>query len=49
LATAPQLLAAIARSSLIVTLAAEAATAEALTTGLIGGPAVEAIAATEAM
>jgi hypothetical protein len=48
LATAPQLLTAIARSSLIVTPAAEAATAEAPTTGLTGGPAVEAIAAAEA-
>jgi hypothetical protein len=47
-ATALQLLAAIARSSLIATLAAEAATAEAPTMGLTGGPAAEAIAAAEA-
>jgi hypothetical protein len=43
-----QLLEAIARSSLIATLAAEAATAEAPTMGLTGGPVAEAIAAAEA-
>jgi hypothetical protein len=48
LATALQLLATIARSSLIATLAAEAATVEAPTTGPIGVPVVEAIAAAEA-
>jgi hypothetical protein len=42
-ATALQLLAAIMRSSLIATLAAEAATAEAPTMGLTGGPVAEAI------
>jgi hypothetical protein len=47
-ATALQLLAAIARSSLIATLAAEAATAEAPTMGLTGGPVAEAITAAEA-
>jgi hypothetical protein len=47
-ATAPQLLAAIVRSSLIATLAAEAATVEAPTMGLTGGPVAEAIAAAEA-
>jgi hypothetical protein len=47
-ATALQLLTAIARSSLIVTLAAEAATAEAPTTGLTGGPVAGAIAVPEA-
>jgi hypothetical protein len=47
-ATALQLLAAIARSSLIATLAAEAVTAEAPTMGLTGGPVVGAIAAAEA-
>jgi hypothetical protein len=46
--TALQLLVAIVRSSLIATLAAEAATAEAPTTGLTGGPVEEAIAAAEA-
>jgi hypothetical protein len=44
-ATALQLLAAIARSSFIATLAAEAAMAEAPTMGLTGGPVAEAIAA----
>jgi hypothetical protein len=48
LATALQLLAAIARSSPTVTLAAEAATVKAPTTGPIGGPVAEAIAAAEA-
>jgi hypothetical protein len=43
-----QLLTAIARLSLITTLAAEAATAEAPITGLTGGPVVGAIAAAEA-
>jgi hypothetical protein len=47
-ATALQLLVAIARSSLIATLAAEAATAEAPTMGLTGGPVAEVIAAAEA-
>jgi hypothetical protein len=44
-ATALQLLVAIVRSSLIATLEVEAATAEAPTMGLTGGPVVEAIAA----
>jgi hypothetical protein len=48
LATAPQLVAAIVRSSPIVTLAAEATTTEAPTMGPIGGPVAEAIAAAEA-
>jgi hypothetical protein len=43
-----QLLTAIARSSLIATLVAEAATAEAPTTGLTGGPVAGAITAAEA-
>jgi hypothetical protein len=47
-ATALQLLPAIVRSSLIATLAAEAATAEAPTVGLTGGPVAEAIAAADA-
>jgi hypothetical protein len=47
-ATAPQLLAAIVRSSPTATLAAEAATAEAPTMGPTGGPVAEAIAAAEA-
>jgi hypothetical protein len=47
-ATVLQLLVAIVRSSLIVTLAAEAATVEAPTTGLTGGPVAEAIAVAEA-
>jgi hypothetical protein len=47
-ATAPQLLAAIARSSLIATLAVEAATAEAPTMEPTGGPVAGAIAAAEA-
>jgi hypothetical protein len=47
-ATALQLPAEIVRSSLIATLVAEAAAAEAPTTGLIGGPVAEAIAAAEA-
>jgi hypothetical protein len=47
-ATALQLLAAIVRSSLIATLAAEAATAEAPTMGLTVGPVAEAIAAVDA-
>jgi hypothetical protein len=38
----------IVKSSLIATLAAEAAAAEAPTMGLIGGPVVEAIAEAEA-
>jgi hypothetical protein len=46
LATEEQPLTAIARSSLIANPAAEVATAEAPTTGLTGGPAAEAIAAT---
>jgi hypothetical protein len=48
LATALQLLATIARSSLIATLAAEAATVEAPSMGPTGGPVAEAIAAAEA-
>jgi hypothetical protein len=48
LATAPQLLPAIARSSPTATLAAESATAEAPTMGPTGGPVAEAIAAAEA-
>jgi hypothetical protein len=44
-ATTLQLLAAIARSSLTATLAAEAATGEAPTMGPTGGPVAEAIAA----
>jgi hypothetical protein len=48
LATTLQLLATIARLSLIATLTAEAATTEAPTTGPTGGPVVEAIAAAEA-
>jgi hypothetical protein len=48
LATAPQLLAAIARSSPIATLAAAAATAEAPTTVPTGGPVAKVIAAAEA-
>jgi hypothetical protein len=48
LATAPQLLAAIARSSPIATLAAAAAMAEAPTMGPTGGSVAEAIAAAEA-
>jgi hypothetical protein len=48
LATTTQLLAAIVRSSLIATLAADAATAEAPTMGPTGGLVVEAIAAAEA-
>jgi hypothetical protein len=48
LATALQPLAAIVRSSLIATRAAEAATAEAPTMGLTRGPVAEAIAAAEA-
>jgi hypothetical protein len=47
-ATALQLLVAIMRSSLIATLVAEAATAEAPTMGLTGGPVAEAIAAADA-
>jgi hypothetical protein len=47
-ATALQLQAAIVRSSLTKTLAAEAAAAEAPTTELTRGPVVEAIAAAEA-
>jgi hypothetical protein len=47
-ARAPQLLAAIVRSSLIATPAAEIATAEAPTMGLTEGPVAEAIAAVEA-
>jgi uncharacterized protein YaaW (UPF0174 family) len=47
-ATALQPLMAIARSSLIATLAAEAAMAEAPTMGLTGGPVAWAIAAAEA-
>jgi hypothetical protein len=47
-ATAPQLLAVIARSFLIATPAAAAATTEAPTTGLTGRPVAEAIAAAEA-
>jgi hypothetical protein len=47
-ATALQLLAAIVRSSLIATLVAEAATAEAPTMGLTGGLVAEATAAAEA-
>jgi hypothetical protein len=47
-ATALQLLAAIVRSSLIATLAAEAATAEPPTMGLTGGLVAEATAAAEA-
>jgi hypothetical protein len=47
-ATALQLLAAIVRSSLIATLAAEPATAEAPTMGLTEGPVAEAIAVAEA-
>jgi hypothetical protein len=46
--TALQPLAAIVRSSLIATLAAEAATAEAPTMGLTGGPVEKAIAAADA-
>jgi hypothetical protein len=46
-ATALQLLAAIVRSSLIATQVAEAATAEAPTMGLTGGPVAEAIAAAD--
>jgi hypothetical protein len=48
LAAALQPLAAIVRSSLIATRAAEAATVEAPTTGLTGGPVAEATAAAEA-
>jgi hypothetical protein len=48
LATAPQLLAVIVRSSPIATLAAEAATAEAPTMGPTGGPVAEVIAAAKA-
>jgi hypothetical protein len=48
LATSPQLLAAIVRSSPTATLAAEAATAEAPTIGPTGGPVAEAIAVAEA-
>jgi hypothetical protein len=48
-ATALRPLAPIVRSSLIATLAAEAATAEAPTTGLTGGLVVEAEAAAEAI
>jgi hypothetical protein len=48
LATAPQLLVAIVRSSPTATLAAEAAMAEAPTMGPTGGPVAEAIAAAEA-
>jgi hypothetical protein len=48
LATAPQLLAAIMRSSPTATLAAEAVMAEAPTMGPTGGPVAEAIAAAEA-
>jgi hypothetical protein len=48
LATPPQLLAAIVRSSPTATLAAEEATAEAPTMGPTGGPVAEAIAAAEA-
>jgi hypothetical protein len=48
LATAPQLLPVIARSSPTATLAAEAATAEAPTMGPTGGPVAEAITAAEA-
>jgi hypothetical protein len=47
-ATALQLMAVIVRSSLIATLAAEAATAEAPTMGLTGGLVVEAITAADA-
>jgi hypothetical protein len=47
-ATAPQLLPVVVRSSPTATLAAEAATAEAPTTAPIGGPVAEAIAAAEA-
>jgi hypothetical protein len=47
-ATTLQLLAAIARSSLTATLAAEAATGEAPTMGPTGGPVAEAIAAAKA-
>jgi hypothetical protein len=47
-ATVLQLLAAIGRSSLITTLAAEAATAEAQTMGPTGGPVAEEITAAEA-
>jgi hypothetical protein len=47
-ATALRLLAAIVRSSLIATLAAEAATVEAPTMGLTGGPMAEAIVAADA-
>jgi hypothetical protein len=46
-ATALQLLAVIVRSSLIATLAVEAATAESPTTGLTGGLVAEAIAAAD--
>jgi hypothetical protein len=48
LATALQLLAAIVRSSLIATQAAEAATGEGPTMGPTGGPIAEAIAAADA-
>jgi hypothetical protein len=48
LATAPQLLPAIVRSSPTATLAAEAATVKAPTMGPTGGPVAEAIAAAEA-
>jgi hypothetical protein len=48
LATAPQLLAVIARSSPIATLAEAAATAGAPTMGPTGGPVAEAIMAAEA-
>jgi hypothetical protein len=48
LATAPQLLSVVVRSSPIVTLAAEAATAEAPTMVPTRGPVAEAIAAAEA-
>jgi hypothetical protein len=48
LATAPQLLAAIVRSSLTATLAAAAATAEAPTMGTTGGPVAGAVAVAEA-
>jgi hypothetical protein len=48
LATVPQLLATIVRSSPTATLAAEAATTEAPTMGPTGGPVAEAITAVEA-
>jgi hypothetical protein len=47
LATVPQLLAAIARSSLTAILAVAASTTEAPTMGPTGGPVVEAVAAVE--